>query len=394
MSRKKLLMLLIIMAGCLMNAYLLYDIKANPYLLGNRSLKRNDYGNGDSSYILNLEYEDTKETVDIRLDERKYTEDELEVLRKEAVKALKEQVGTIKDDIRLPTSLEGYPFTFRWKSSDEEIMDSQGHLMCSADCRDSHNITLSLWLICDEYRAVEEIDVIVYPRVLDARKLFLNQLLESISLAEEKSKTEEFLYLPEQYQGIKLSWSEPVPMQIFMILPGSIVMALVVGWAFDRDEKAKQNRIKEALEIEYPFFIEKLKLYILSGMTVKKAFCQIAKESNDKNSINKVLSDELQIVVNRFSNGVREEDVYRDFGSRCGGSYKRLALLLMVNLKKGNDRLMSLIDEEVVKAQNMRKEMILLKSDQAGVKMLFPMIVMLMVVMLLIMIPAYFGIGY
>ena len=84
-----------------------------------------------------------------------------------------------------------------------------------------------------------------------------------------------------------------------------------------------------------------------------------------------------------------EEEIINDFGGSCGGSYRKLAYLLVVNLKKGNDKLIALMEEEVVKANAVRKERARKRGDEASVKLLFPMMGMLLIVMALIILPAY-----
>lgn len=393
-------MLLVILFGVCLTIYLFYESATNPLIADDGTIMRSEYGGGNSQYRLNVEFNDSKETVDVEIDEREYTDIELEMLAEETFRNLTASIlnsaedGVVRDAIKLPTALDNYPFLIRWKSSDENVVDARGQLLCPLDCTQYHDIILTASMICGEYRDEKTVPITIGPRNIDSKEKFIFQLLESISLSEEEKRHESTFKLPEEFMGVELSWTEPVPVKIFMIVPISVVISIVIGWAYDRDEKLKQKKRQENLEAEYPFFVEKLKLYILSGMTVKKAFCQIYKESIEVDSSPGALDKELRTVQNRFSNGVREEEVYTDFGARCGGSYKRLALLLTVNLKKGNDKLMSLIDEEVLRAQEHRKEIALRKSDQAGVKLLFPMIIMLMVVMLLIMVPAYFGISY
>ena len=69
--------------------------------------------------------------------------------------------------------------------------------------------------------------------------------------------------------------------------------------------------------------------------------------------------------------------------------YTRLCSLLTQNIRKGNSELLLILKEEALKATTERLDQARKKGEQAGTKLLIPMMMMLAVVMILIMIPAY-----
>lgn len=83
------------------------------------------------------------------------------------------------------------------------------------------------------------------------------------------------------------------------------------------------------------------------------------------------------------------------FGSRCGlRSYTRLCSLLVQNLRKGNAELLARLQEEADAAMELRKDTARKLGEEAGTKLLVPMIMMLIVVMMMITIPAYLGFAF
>jgi hypothetical protein len=89
-----------------------------------------------------------------------------------------------------------------------------------------------------------------------------------------------------------------------------------------------------------------------------------------------------------------EEQVYQEFGRRCGEMrYRRLGMLLAVHLKQGNSRLLLLLSQEADNAMEDRRGMARKAGEEAGTRLLFPMMLMLVVVMVLILLPAYMGFG-
>ena len=81
---------------------------------------------------------------------------------------------------------------------------------------------------------------------------------------------------------------------------------------------------------------------------------------------------------------------YEHFGRRTGlQEYIRLSMLLNQNLKKGNSTLLSRLREEADKVLGERLRNSKRLGEEAGTKLLFPMVAMLAVVMIIIMVPAF-----
>ena len=73
--------------------------------------------------------------------------------------------------------------------------------------------------------------------------------------------------------------------------------------------------------------------------------------------------------------------------------YRRLSFLLGVHLKQGNNQLLQLLAGEVDSAQEDRRNYAKKAGEEAGTKLLIPMMLMLMIVMMLMLLPAYLDFG-
>ena len=92
--------------------------------------------------------------------------------------------------------------------------------------------------------------------------------------------------------------------------------------------------------------------------------------------------------------GVSEADAYENFGKRCSlRQYVRLTALLNQNMKKGSNNLLVSLQQESRDAFETRKNMARRLGEEAGTKVLGPMMLMLGVVLVMIMIPAYLSFG-
>ena len=89
-----------------------------------------------------------------------------------------------------------------------------------------------------------------------------------------------------------------------------------------------------------------------------------------------------------------EEQVYFDFGQRCGEMrFRRLSSLLGVQLTKGNDQLLKNLAKEADNAIEDQRNQARKVGEEAGTKLLFPMMLMLLLVMFFILLPAYLDFG-
>lgn len=395
LSKKRKIMILIGVAGFLLSIMVYVDSLQNTDLKDG-IIQRNEWGGGSKNVKLVAKSENLSSNVNIEVEERKYSNEELEKLSLEAEALLKKEffkyIGTTSNSetrFELINHLEGYPFTIRWNFK-SDYLDTSGKVLCNFDCNESHEITLEGTLIYKDFSKRIAILVKLSHKKLSELEKYIGSVNQALDEVIENTESESVIRLPEKVNGNEIIWEEEKDYTYILVFAGSIVASFIISFAYDYDEKKKKNKIKAELFDCYPDFVEKLKLFMISGLTLKKSLEKIYEEMS-KNSYRKqkAILEELEKVINQYKNGVREEIVIENFGTECGGPYKKLVYLLIVNLKQGNDRILGLLNEEVEKAMLLKKENAKKESDRAGIKILFPMMIMLLVVMSLIMIPAY-----
>lgn len=223
------------------------------------------------------------------------------------------------------------------------------------------------------------------------------QLLEQEVRRQVNDQTEEEIILPTVFQGVKVGWQEiREPREIWMLIftAAAVFMAAYFG---EKEEKKKREKKEQNLRREYAEFVEKLRLYLMAGLSTRNAFLTITKQYASLKKMSKGKRDllkELTIACNMLQNGVREEEVYLQWGGRCGDkSYRKLSFLLSVNLKRGKQDIIENLQREVLKNQERQRDEIKKIGEEASTKLLFPMALFLMVVMILVICPAYNKIG-
>jgi hypothetical protein len=99
---------------------------------------------------------------------------------------------------------------------------------------------------------------------------------------------------------------------------------------------------------------------------------------------------ELVLQLQReLADGVGEALALEHFGNNSGcKEYRKLALLLQQNRRKGNEDLILRLEREDMEAFELRKNLAMKAGEEASTKLLLPMMGMLAVVIVMIIVPA------
>lgn len=91
---------------------------------------------------------------------------------------------------------------------------------------------------------------------------------------------------------------------------------------------------------------------------------------------------------------VQEGEAIAHMGMRSElKEYKKLALLLEQNRRQGSEKLVQQLEEENLLAYEMRKNQARKAGEEASVKLLFPMLGMLGIVIAILLLPAMMTMG-
>jgi pilus assembly protein TadC len=102
--------------------------------------------------------------------------------------------------------------------------------------------------------------------------------------------------------------------------------------------------------------------------------------------------EELVRTDREIRDGESERIAYQRFGERTGiSSYRRFVRMLISNLQKGNKGLCEQLEQESETAFAERRLLAKRLGEEAGTKLLFPMILMLGMVIVIIIVPAMQG---
>ncbi len=365
-------------------------------------LERNEWGEG--SYFIALQANTTSKEgkIDYQIKERVFTDEEIEILLSQAKSKLQkiilsenQNLMQIKNDLNLVSELEEYPFSIAWKSSNYEKIRTDGKVNLEGVKADGEEILLTAIFTYEGNVWEEVIQVMLVPAELSEEEVFLGQIKELLAEKDASSAKEAEMELPKMLQEEEIIWKEKKTGSSFWLLLAGIVGAILCAWGMDKDLWKKNQIRQEEIKRSYPEFISRLTLYMGAGLTIRNAFLRIGRDYRQEKRRTKkkvYLYEEVLISGYQLINGKGEEEVYREWGRRCDITCcRKLGFLLTASLRQGNEKIITMLEKEVHMAWEERKNRAKKQGEEAGTKMLFPMMMMLLMVMFLILLPAFTG---
>ena len=312
-----------------------------------------------------------------------------------------ESLGHVTKPLDLPGTIEGYPFQIFWESSSYALIDSDGAVgNLGMGEGESRKVTLTAILSYDNgaaggIRCEKEYPVTVFGPELSAEDKLSLQIREAIRSADAGSASEETLPLPDRMEDLALHWEEkPSGSGLSILVFAGIVAFLTAAVMGSRLHERVVVRERQ-MALDYPQIISKFVLYLGAGLSVRSTFVKLGQDyskQREEGLGERGAYEEILLVCRELGSGIPETEAYANFGKRCRSrQYTRLSAILAQNLKKGNQELLSVMQQEARASFEERKNTARKLGEEAETKLLLPMIMMLAITMLIIIIPAYYS---
>ena len=396
------IVLLVIIAGCFLSLMLHISTIHNTLIEDGDVIKRRLPGEGEQTLELVAQTQEgtTLGDFDFVIDEQTYTEQEADTLFKEASEELEvailgdnESLEQVCSDLDLIKKLDGYPFEISWQTEDYELIGYDGKIVAKEIPEEGVVVKLTATYKYDEKSWQQIIAAKIMPKRLTAEEKNRDAIGKLLNNANLSSRYDEEVQLPKSYDGGQIIWSEKQDDNSLILL----LLMWIAGFGCfvlkDKELKEKATLRRRQLLSDYPQLVSQLVLYLGAGMTVRNIFFRLADEYTRKREGGmeaRYMYEELLRTTRAIQAGKSEARAYEEFGQRCQGQeYTRLCTLLSQNLRKGNGEILKLLQEESGKAFNDQMDAVRKLGEEAGTKLLLPMILMLLIVMVVIMIPAY-----
>ncbi len=230
----------------------------------------------------------------------------------------------------------------------------------------------------------------------DPREVFMADVREAVENAVASERIvdgEQDVMLPDMVSGNEVRYVNPEYKKDYsaFYLCLLVICLLPVLWRRERQDMLKEREYQ--LLLAYPELVNKVMLLLSAGLTVRGSLERICDEYRDriqKGGERKYVYEEVCFSVQEMEHGMSETMALESFGRRCRLlPYLRFASMMNQNIRKGSEGLIQLLEVEAIEAFEKRKEQVKVMGETAGTKLLLPMILMLGVVMVIIVIPAF-----
>lgn len=176
-----------------------------------------------------------------------------------------------------------------------------------------------------------------------------------------------------------------------LFLPISVIL-FVTGNKIEERETLKQR--KENLKKSFPEFAMKISMLIRAGYSPRGAMEKVAgnylKKRKGRVGPEDPLYEEVVMALREMESGTSETEAYEHLEQRCGVfEISRFCGFLIRAVKRGAAGLGEELKEESRKAVSAQKEIVRKKGETAGTRLLFPMMLFLLIVMVMILYPAF-----
>lgn len=389
--------ILCVAAGLLLSAASF--VQREDFLLenddGSYRIERPDYGNAAEDHELFYETETGREKITVSVSSRMYSAEESEALFEQMIEpataamlSVNTDITEITEDLSFVSSLPGYPgITVSWKSDDPVHIGTGGEIL-NDDVSEPLCAVVKVTFSSETLTKTYEIPVIICPDNDEGSASEKEGIEELIFKADKENGTERFMVLPEALYGRRLKYSEPFDASPLILLAMGVVSALLLRLKPVEDEKKRKKERENELLLDYSDIVSKLIVYIGAGLTVRNAWEKLASEHEGEK---RAVYSEIAIAASELKNGETENRVYLKFAKRCGlRCYTRLASLLDQNSKTGDDALLTALELEMDEAFEQRKNTARRLGEEAGTKLILPLMMLLVTVLVMVASPALF----
>ena len=362
------------------------------------SLERREYGKGRYSVELDADVGGEISTVDVVVDERTFTDEEIAAMLPEFREKLEKAVlGKNKNadhvdmDLDPVSEIKGYPFYVEWDIGNRDAFNRMGEIKEGIPAEGSL-CELTAHITYEEHEEEHSFSVMAYPKELSGTEKLKQAIETALSDASEKSKSSDRFVLPSQIDGVSVSWQERKKSSVLILMVMTAVALVVVFRGRDKDLDKKLKERDRELEADYPEMVSKLSLYIGAGMSTRMAWRKMVEEYKQK-GIRRYVYEEMLLCCREMDRGMSEMQAYQLFAKRCRlQKYVKLISLLEQNSRLGAAGFLSTMRSECKDALQERKANARRLGEEAGTKLLLPMIMMLAIVMVVIIVPAFVSI--
>lgn len=361
-------------------------------------LARNPYGEGGYEQRLTVQTGNREEEIHIYVEEEHYQEQEVLDYIRDAKKELEQWyeeqtkgTGEIRKNVQFPEEIEGSPVTLSWSTGWPDVLSWEGRIGEEVSVQ-GEKTELYCTISLEDQEEIWMKKVTVFPPVLSENQSLEKKIQKKAEeISQEGGKS---LLLPDTLDGEKIHYKKEKEYKGPLVCFLSLILGLGVKPLEKEKEKKKEEKKKKEMQADYPDIVEKLVLFLRAGFSIRKAMEKLAAgylRNRDKYHLGeRAAYEEVVKTCREMEGGMYEAEAYERMGKRYGISqYKMLSVLLVQNLRRGNENLLELLEREAASVTEERKRSARVQGEEAAIKLLLPMVMQLVVVLIILVVPAF-----
>lgn len=375
-------------------------------------IKRPKFFEDEKTYSFAIKGEENSEEIELSVSPIRLKKEEVLRLMDEAFAYLDEHLNgdnssldKVTQDINVELPAEDFPFDIEIRPSDYRLVNEEGEVRNDTESLIEQgfsnekilgglSVVINIKLIYDDISKDKDYEITIYPPEKSAWEESVDEVLKLYTEQEKKSAYDEGFELPSGYKNLIIAFSDNGHKKAVVLLVVGVVLVVLLVLKEVEDKKNEELAIRRNLLLSYPWFINELVLFLGAGMQIKKIFTMMVNDyktkGEEKQDYRQPLIDDLITALNDFDIGMSEGEIYYRLGRRLKlPCYVKVMTLLEQNVTKGSKGMVLLLEQEEKNAMTERINLAKQRGEEAGTKLLGPMILLLLIVMLMIMIPAF-----
>lgn len=365
---------------------------------------RNGYGKGEKTEQIMVEKEGRKKRIPVKIQiaERQYSETEITEMFERVIRRMdslilgeNESFDRIEQNLNLLTRIPDEPVEVNWELDRYDVMNIKGEIQEKNLQKTGTVVNVSAVLTYTEdetKQARYQCAVCVYPQRLTKEEAEKQSIQREIQRKEKEERENPFFYLPQKVENQDLTYYRKMPDRGLVLVIMGVLIGILLKALDRQNQEKKMIERRQQMILDYSDIVNKLTLYLGAGMTVKRAWKKIAEDYERQKAVVGIryAYEEMCSSCHEMDSGVAEASCYENYGKRCNvQAYVRLGALLSQNLRKGTKGLTQLLKTESLQAFEDRKANARKRGEEAGTKLLLPMFLMLSVVLVIVIVPAF-----
>lgn len=389
----------LILAGLLLLSVVLWMIRREEVAVS--FLERPAVGNRSENLVLNVRPAEGDSWIwQGEVTAQIYSEEEVDACMELATELIRERLprpGESLDQVRTGVNLmEEVPeadVSVIWRLSGQDLLDRDGNVRREG-IQGEGILELTAELQCQGRKEIIRFPIRLVPSPLSEEEQYQQSLREELDRLSAKKETEEILELPTVWEGKEVFYYLEKENRWWVLPLLAVGVLLLLQVHGKEEERTREKERIEAILLQYPQFVSRFVVLLGAGMNLASVWTRLAAEYEERQKrggiVTEPLYEEVYQVAIRLHNGEQERRVYEEFGKKTGvPTCQRFASVLTQNLRMGSERILEQLEYEAVQAMEERKNQARSRGEQMGTKLLLPMMVQLLLVLALILLPAF-----